>query len=403
MIKRESYLSKIRNFYDDDLIKVITGVRRCGKSMLLIQIIDELKDRKVNDDHIIYINFEDFKYNEFTKDLKLFNDSIVSKIADKKLYYLFFDEIQMVEDFEKVVNSFRATLNVSIFMTGSNGKLLSGELATYLTGRYVSFKIMPFSFSEHLELKEMQNNLKTIEEEFNEYLTFGGMPALYKFKGTEEKNVYLNDLYSTIVLKDITFKNKIKDIDLLNRIMQFIMENVGGTISANSIKNYLKKENIVSSFETIMNYIEYIASSMIINKVNRYDIRGKNVMATLEKYYLVDLGLFKLKKSEIEENISGKLENVIYNELIKRGYTVYIGKTVNGEIDFIVTKDGEKKYLQVCDYLSSNEVKEREFGAFKNIKDNYPKYVLTMGTIDYSNNGIIQINILDFLMGKKDI
>ncbi len=403
MIKRELYLNKIRGFYNNELIKVITGVRRSGKSVLLRQIIEELKANGISDDHIIYINFEDFDYEEYTRDIKLFHNSIKEKIKDDKMYYLFFDEIQMVDEFERVINSFRATLNVSIFITGSNSKLLSGELATLLTGRYVSFRVMPFTFKEYLEFKKEQGALKDTRDEFNEYIEYGGMPALYKYDDEYEKVLYIKDLYDAIILKDVVSRNKVNNIDLLNRIIQFIMENLGGVISANSIKNYLKQENINVAFETVMNYIEYIDNSMIINKVKRYDIRGKSVMSTLEKYYVTDLGILKLKKSTIEKNIAGKLENVIYNELISRGCEVYIGKTDKGEIDFVVDKLGDRCYIQVTDYLTDENVKQREFGAYKNVEDNFPKYVLTMGDIDYGYNGIEQINIVDFLTGKKDI
>lgn len=360
MIKREMYLKKIRSLYDSELIKVIVGVRRSGKSVLLNQIIEELKQKGVAQDHIIYINFEDYDYIDYTNPKK-FNKYVKSLIKDKNKYYLLFDEIQNVVDFEKVINSFRATLNVSIFITGSNSKLLSGELATHLTGRYVSIKMMPFTFKEFIELQKEED----IEKLFLEYLEWGGMPQIFNVSNEQERKLYLKDLYNTIILVDIVERSKIKDINLLNRIMQFIMENIGGIVSANSITKYLKSEKIPTTTDTILNYIEYINNSLIINKVNRYDIRGKNVMATLEKYYLTDLGLLQLKKSPIEKKIGGRLENIVYNELISRGYEVYIGKTEKGEVDFVVDNFGERSYIQVADYLSSDEVKEREFGAYK--------------------------------------
>lgn len=399
MIKREIYLEKIRSFYDSELIKVIMGIRRCGKSVLLMQIIEELKEKGIKEDHIIYINFEDYDFIEYT-DPKKFNELIKSKIKDEKKYYLFFDEIQSVVDFEKVVNSFRATMNVSIFITGSNSKLLSGEFATYLTGRIISIKMMPFTYSEFLELKKSKHE-EINEKAISEYVEWGGMPLIYNTNNEIERKMYLRDLYSAIILKDIVERNKIKDINLLNKIVQFMMENIGGIISSNSIAGYLKNDKVNTTVDTVMNYVEYITSSSIFSKVNRYDIRGKNVMATLEKYYVTDLGLLNLKKSPIEKKIGGRLENIVYNELISRGYEVYIGKTDKGEIDFVIDKFGERIYIQVADYLSSDEVMKREFGAFNDVNDNFPKYVITMDKIDYSQNGIIHLNIEDFLLNKK--
>lgn len=399
MIKREIYLEKIRSFYDSELIKVIMGIRRCGKSVLLMQIIEELKEKGIKEDHIIYINFEDYDFIEYT-DPKKFNELIKSKIKDEKKYYLFFDEIQSVVDFEKVVNSFRATMNVSIFITGSNSKLLSGEFATYLTGRIISIKMMPFTYSEFLELKKSKHE-EINEKAISEYVEWGGMPLIYNTNNEIERKMYLRDLYSAIILKDIVERNKIKDINLLNKIVQFMMENIGGIISSNSIAGYLKNDKVNTTVDTVMNYVEYITSSSIFSKVNRYDIRGKNVMATLEKYYVTDLVLLNLKKSPIEKKIGGRLENIVYNELISRGYEVYIGKTDKGEIDFVIDKFGERIYIQVADYLSSDEVMKREFGAFNDVNDNFPKYVITMDKIDYSQNGIIHLNIEDFLLNKK--
>lgn len=399
MIKRELYLRKIRDSYDSELIKVIMGVRRCGKSVLLLQIMEELKQKGIKEDHIIYINFEDYDFVDYTE-AKEFNKYIKEKIKDKNKYYLFFDEIQNVKDFERVINSFRATMNVSIFITGSNSKLLSGELATVLTGRYISIKMMPFTYAEFLELKKSKKEEIT-EKALEEYIEWGGMPLIYNTSSEIERKMYLRDLYDAIILKDIVQRNSIKDINLLNRIIQFMMENVGGILSSNSIAGYLKNEKINTSVDTVMNYIDYITTSSIFNKVNRYDIRGKSVMATLEKYYLTDLGFLSLKSSPIEKKTGGRLENIVYNELIARGYEVYIGKTEKGEVDFVIDKFGERKYIQVADYLSSDEVIKREFGAFDYVKDNYPKYVITMDKIDYSQNGIIHLNLENFLLGKN--
>ena len=400
MIKREMYLKKIRDSYDSELIKIIVGVRRSGKSVLMMQIIEELKLKGIKENHIIYINFEDYDYTDYTNP-KIFHQYVKEKIKDKEKYYLFFDEIQNVQDFEKVINSFRATMNVSIFITGSNSRVLSGDLSTYLAGRYINIRMMPFTFSEYMELQKEQGNIKDKEEAFLEYIEWGGMPQIYNSKSIQERKMYLRDLYNTVILKDIVERNSIKDVNLLNRVIQFMMENVGGVISANSITKFLKSDNVTTSVDTILNYIEYINNSMIASKASRYNIRGKSVMTLLEKYYLVDLGLLQLKSSPIEKKVGGRLENIVYNELIARGYDVYIGKTDNGEIDFVVDNFGERFYIQVADYLSSEEVIEREFGAYKNVADNFPKYVITMDKMDYSKDGIIHKNIIDWLLDEK--
>ncbi len=399
MIKREMYLKKLRDSYDSELIKIIVGVRRSGKSVLLTQIMDELIEKGIKEDHIIYINFEDYDYTDYTEPKK-FNEYVKSKIQDKEKYYLFFDEIQNVKDFEKVINSFRATMNVSIFITGSNSKVLSGDLSTYLVGRYISIKIMPFTFAEYLELQKEKGITKDKEELFLEYMEWGGMPQIYNTTSIQERKMYLRDLYNTAILKDIVERNSIKDVNLLNRVIQFIMENIGGVISANSITKFLRGDNITTSVDTVLNYIEYINNSMIASKASRYNIRGKEVMTLLEKYYLVDLGLLQLKSSPIEKKVGGRLENIVYNELLARGYDVYIGKTDNGEIDFVVDNFGDRFYIQVADYLSSDDVVKREFGAYKNVEDNFPKYVITMDKINYSQNGIIHKNIIDWLLEK---
>ncbi|MDR0595939.1 MAG: ATP-binding protein [Clostridiales Family XIII bacterium] len=398
MIKREIYLSKIRGFYDSDLIKVITGIRRSGKSVLMSQIIDELKNHGVDDSHIVYINFEDFDYSGYT-DPKAFHQFVMDKIKDKRKYYLLFDEIQAVDSFEKAINSFRVKINSSIFITGSNSKLMAGEFATLLSGRYVSIHVLPFVFKEFLELNQMDAASET-DKSFEEFLRFGGMPQIYNTNNERERRLYLKDLYNTIVLKDIVERNKIKNPNLLNRIVQFSMENIGQIVSANSIAKYFKSERIETTVDTVLNYLDKITSALIFSKVNRYDIRGKHVMATLDKYYISDLGFLQLKNSQIELKIGSRLENIVYNELLSRDFLVYIGKTNNGEIDF-VADDGEKRiYIQVTDLLGNDEVISREFGAFNSINDNYEKIVLSMDKLDYSRNGIKHINIVDWLLER---
>lgn len=398
MIKREEYLKRIRGFYDQDLIKVITGIRRSGKSTLLKQMIDELKDKGVKQERIIYINFEDIEMSFIKNDVDL-NSYIKKKIKDDEKYYLFFDEIQNVIDWEKAVNSFKATKNVSIFITGSNSNLLSGELATLLAGRYVSFKIQPFSFKEVCELKGIEEKEK-IEKAFEDYMKWGGMPQRFYFNDEQETKNYLIDLYDSIVVKDIISRYKVKDVELLNKILEYLMSTPAQQFSVTNIVNYLKSESRNCSNETLYNYLSYITNSFIMNKAKRYDIKGKRVLSTNDKYYLTDLGLGQVKSPIKAKGKGSVLENIVYNELINRGYEVLVGKSDSFEIDFIASYFDEKIYVQVAYILADDDVIEREFGAFKEIQDNYPKYVLTMDKLDFSQNGIIHKNVIDWLLEK---
>ena len=398
MIKREKYLKNIRGFYDQDLIKVITGIRRSGKSTLLKQIIDELKESGVNKEKIIYINFEDIEMSFIKNDMDL-NSYIKKQIKDDQKYYLLFDEIQNVVDWEKAVNSFKATKNVSIFITGSNSNLLSGELATLLAGRYVSFKIQPFSFKEVCDLKGIEDK-DEIEKAFEDYMKWGGMPQRFYFKDEQETKNYLMDLYDSIVVKDIISRYKVKDVELLNKILEYLMSTPAQQFSVTNIVNFLKNENRNCSNETLYNYLSYITNSFIMNKAKRYDIKGKRVLSTNDKYYLTDLGLGQVKSSIKTKGKGSVLENIVYNELINRGYEVLIGKSDSSEIDFIASYFDEKIYVQVAYILADDSVVEREFGAFKSIEDNYPKYVLSMDKLDFSQNGIIHKNVIDWLLEK---
>ena len=399
MIIREKYLAKIRPFYDQDLIKVIMGIRRCGKSVLLLQIIDELKEKGIDQKQIIYINFENEEYNFIRNDIDLHN-YIKERIVNKEKYYLFFDEIQNVKDWEKAINSFKASKNVSIFITGSNSDLLSGELATHLAGRYVSFKIYPLTFSEVCELKNIKDE-KEIEDAFNDYITWGGMPQRFVLTDEEQTKTYLSDIYDSIVLKDIIARFGIKDLDLFNRIVEYIVTTPSQNFSAESLSNYFKnKDNREVSKITLYNYLEYMTKAMLINKADRYDIRGKRILNGKYKYYLTDLGLGQVKNIGKRPQLGAYLENIVYNELVSRGYDVKIGNLEKAEIDFIATKFEEKIYVQVAYILADENVVDREFGAYKYVEDNYPKYVLTMDKYNFSQEGIIHKNVIDWLLGK---
>ena len=389
MVIRERYLKLIRPFYNQDLIKVLIGIRRSGKSVVLTQIIKEIKATKVDDDHIIYLNFEDYDYEELMNPKKL-HTYLKEKIVDQKKYYLFLDEIQNVESWEKVINSLRTTQNTSI---------LSSDLATHIAGRYVSFKITPFTFKEVCELLNIENKTKQ-EETFKDYIKWGGMPQRFMQLDDISKKTYLNDLYDSIIIKDIVKRFNIKDIDLLNRIVVYLLTNPGQTFSPDSLKKYFESTSRIVSLETLYNYLDYLLRANLISKAERYDIRGKRILTGKYKYYLTDLGFTNILSEGKKEQIGARLENIVYNELIARGYFVNIGNLENGEIDFIATRFEEKIYVQVTYLLADEKVIEREFNAYQKIKDNYPKYVLSMDNFDFSKEGIIHKNIIDWLLEK---
>lgn len=399
MLIREKYLSEIRDFYEEtSLIKIIYGLRRSGKSVILTQIIDEIKQKGINEEQIIYINFESLDYS-FIKNAKDLNDYIKSLVKNKSKYYVFLDEIQKVEEFEKGINSLRITNQFSIFITGSNSKMTFLELSTDLSGRYVSFRVQPLTFKEIVEFK----NIK--KEDYKRLLLdifeWGSLPQRFSFDNERAKLNYISDVYDSILLKDVVERLNIKDITSFNKILQYVLETEGKEFSANNVLNYLKSEHHEIATDTLYNYLEALCSTFIMNKVYRYDIQGKSVLKTLNKYYASDLGVKKIKTNNKEVNYAISLENIVYNELISKGYDVYIGKTKKGEVDFVATKNKDLKYIQVCYSLSLEETREREFGAYVGNYDSYPKYVISLDEEDYSRDGIKHINIFDFLMNDK--
>ncbi len=398
MIKRETYMRRIRPFIGSELVKVMTGIRRCGKSVMLELIKEELKNNGVPKANIISINFEDMRYTHLLT-AKALHDEIIMRAQDiSGKVYLFFDEIQEVTDWEKCINSFRVEFDCDIYITGSNAKLLSGELATNLGGRYVEFTIYPFSFSEFTELyKEIFPGAQP-QEYFQKYLLFGGMPYLANLRYAEEPcRQYLTDVFNSVQLKDIVKRNKIRDVDLLERILSYIIANVGTTFSATSISKFFKSEKRNVAPETILNYIRHCTDAYLFYPVKRQDLQGKQILASSEKYYIADHGVREAVFGGNMRDINLILENIVFMELLRRGYNVTVGKTGNLEIDFIAEKHGEKIYVQVCYLLASQETIEREFGVYDNVNDNFPKYVVSLDEFDMSRNGIKHCNIRNFL------
>ena len=402
MIKREMYMNRIRPFIGTDLIKVMTGIRRCGKSVMLELIKEELIECGVNSYQFISINFEDMNYTHL-QTAKALHDEITKRAAniDGKVY-LFLDEIQEVKGWEKCINSLRVSLDCDIYITGSNAKLLSGELATYLAGRYVEFVIYPFSFAEFMELYKTIVPNESIQKCFQKYLISGGMPYLANIRFFDEpSNQYLLDLFNSVVLKDIVKRNKIRDVDLLERIIAYVMANVGNTFSASSLAKFLKSEQRTVAPETILNYIKYCCDAYLFYQVKREDLQGKQILASNEKYYIADLGIREAVFGGNMKEINLTLENIVYLELLRRGYVVTVGRTCDKEIDFVCHKQNEKLYVQVTYLLASEETIQREFTAYDNIKDNFPKYVVSLDEFDMSRNGIKHRNIRDFLLAKE--
>lgn len=402
MIKREMYMSRIRPFIGTELIKVMTGIRRCGKSVMLELIKQELIDSGVNPAQFISINFEDMNYAHL-QTAKALHDEITKRADDiDGRVYLFFDEIQEVKNWEKCINSFRISLNCDIYITGSNAKLLSGELATYLGGRYVEFVIYPFSFAEFIELYKTITPDESIQKCFQRYLLAGGMPYLANIRYADEPSrQYLHDLFNSVQLKDIVKRNKIRDVDLLERIIAYVMANVGNTFSASSLAKFLKSEQRTVAPETILNYIRYCCDAYLFYQVKREDLQGKQILASNEKYYIADHGIREAVFGGNMKEINLTLENIVYLELLRRGYEVTVGRYGDKEIDFVCHKRDEKLYVQVTYMLASDETVQREFGAYDNIRDNFPKYVVSLDEFDMSRNGIKHRNIRDFLLAEE--
>ena len=402
MVKRDLYLKRIRPFMNKDLIKVITGIRRCGKSVMLELIQQELMKDGIPAKAIFSYNFESMTLSHLCTAKALHQDVLEKTKGHTGKVYLFFDEIQEVHEWEKAINSFRVDMDCDIYITGSNSKLLSGELSTYLAGRYVEFIMYPFSFREFVDLIQEAQPGRSTTDCFRQYLLYGGMPYLWNLQYQDDPvKQYLRDLYNAVELKDIIRRKQIRDVDLLERILAYVTANIGNTFSATTISKYLKSEGRKVSPETVLNYLHAGNEAFLFYPVKRQDLVGKKILSIQEKYYLADHGIREAVIGGNMQDINLILENIVFLELKRRGYNVTVGKAGEKEIDFIAERQSERIYIQVSYLLASPETIEREFGVYQTIRDNYPKYVLSLDEFDMSRDGIIHMNIRDFLL-KSD-
>ncbi len=391
MIKRQHYLNQIISLIDKNIIKILTGVRRSGKSVLLQQVINHLKDNGIKEENIIFIDLKSLEFLSYNT-IDDLNEYIKTKSNKTDKFYLFFDEIQRIEGWQRLVNAYFSLDNFDVYVAASNSKLLRGEFASYLTGRYINIKIFPFSFSEYLGC-----NNASKKDLFTNYLKFGGFPSSFQL---DNKTQYLNDLFDSIVFKDIIRSFEIKNVDLLIRLTLYLVSNIGQLVSASSIVKYLKKDAMNVSVNTIYNYISYLEEACLIYGVKRKDLTDNRLLNQSKKYYLVDLGFREaILKKDIDMGQS--LENIVYFELLRRGYEVNSGKYKNKEIDFICMKDAKKLYIQVTYMLASKDIHKREFDPLLKVEDNYPKYVLSLDEFNMSYMGVKHFNIIEFLTSDE--
>lgn len=402
MIERPLYLDKIMPFVDTPFVKILTGVRRCGKSTILKMIIKKLREEKhVDDEQILSYRFDSMEYEDMTtKELYL---EIKSKILQSKKTYLFLDEIQEIEGWEKVVNTLASDFDVDIYITGSNSRMMSSEISTYLTGRYITFHIYTLSFEEYLMFKKSYTTLKDLKQEFSQYVRLGGFPATH-LQDYSQDEVYtiVKDIYNSTIFSDIVRRNQVKKIDQLERVVKYTFNNIGNTFSAKSISNYFKSEKRTIDNETVYSYLEKLQKAYILHKCSRYDLQGKDILKTQEKFYLADVSLRYSVLGYTVDSVASSLENIVYLELKRRGYDVYIGKIKDKEIDFVTTKQNEKIYVQVTQEIKSEKTQKREYEQLLEIRDNYPKYVVMADDFAGGNyEGIKTMNIVDFLLSKE--
>lgn len=398
MILRPDYIEAVKPFMDAPLVKILTGVRRCGKSTIFEMIRQELLERGIPEDHIIMKKYTEMDIPD-TITAKQMYDELVSRVEDDKRYYFLLDEIQEIKGWEKAVNSLLEGMNADIYVTGSNSKLMSSEISTYLTGRYISIPVFTLSFREYLEFKK--ESTQSYDKLLEEYIKFGGFPiiALGEY---EQQSAYqiVDGIYHTVVSRDIVKRHRINKQDLFDRVVKYVIENMGKTFSANSISNFLKSENRKVSIESIYNYLRWLEQAFIIFPCERYDMQGKSILKTQEKYYLADVSFRYALFGYNRKMLDGVMENIVYLELRRRGYDVYVGKNNTKEIDFIAIHKDEKIYVQVCVQIPENS--NREVGNLMEIRDHYPKYVVTLNEMDVGiENGIRIVHLRDFLLAKQ--
>ena len=401
MIERPLYLNKIMPFVDTPFVKILTGVRRCGKSTILKMIQKKLKEEyHITDEQILSYRFDSMEYEDMTS--KELYQELKTKILNTKKTYLFLDEIQEINGWEKVVNTLASDYDVDIYITGSNSRMMSSEISTYLTGRYITFHIYTLSFEEYLTFKKSYTTLKDLKQEFSNYVRLGGFPATH-LQDYSQDEVYtiVKDIYNSTIFSDIVRRNQIKKIDQLERVVKYTFNNIGNTFSAKSISNYLKTEQRKIDNETVYNYLEKLQKAYILHKCSRYDLQGKAILKTQEKFYLADISLRYSVLGYSVDSIASSLENIVYLELKRRGYDVYIGKMNDKEIDFVATKQNDKIYVQVTQEIKSEKTQKIEYDQLLEIRDNYPKYVVMANDFAGGNyEGIKTMNIIDFLLSK---
>lgn len=399
MLIRQSYIDQITPFIDMPFVKILTGVRRCGKSTIMLMLMDELKKRGISENNIVRFNFDTLEWQNV--EAKQVFEIIKAKLVSNERTYLFLDEIQEIEHWERLVNTFmeETYYNVDIFVTGSNSKMMSSEISTYLTGRYVSFRIHPLSFAEYLEFRKEYSELSDLNKEFLRYIEYGGFPAVHlKSLTLDETYVVVKDIYNTTIFTDIVKRNQIRKVDQLERIVKYAFDNIGNTFSANSIKRFMQSQSRKIDVETVYNYLSKLESAYILNRCSRKNLQGREILKTQEKFYLADTSFKHVVLGYRQDDISQTLENIVYLELLRHGYDVYVGKLDTQEIDFACEKQGKSIYIQVAYLLADQKTQEREFGNLLKIPDNYPKYVVSMDEVDMSQKGIIHLNIKDFLL-----
>lgn len=401
MIRRPTYVDKIMKYVDEPFVKIFTGIRRCGKSTIMQMIQEELRYRGILKEQIVKYNFDSMEYTDMTaKELYL---ELKNKMSFEKKTYLFLDEIQEIEGWEKIVNTFMTEYDTDIYVTGSNSRMMSSEISTYLTGRYISFRIFPLSFAEYLEFRSKYGKTADSKTELKRYLQFGGFPAIHLREYTQDEAYpIVKDIYNSTIFTDIVRRNQIKKVDQLERVVKYVFDNVGNTFSATSIAKYLKSENRKIDNETVYSYLQKLERAYILHRCSRYDVKGKELLKTQEKFYLADPALRYSVLGYSQNSADAMLENIVYLELLRRGYEVSVGKIDNYEIDFIANRMGEKVYIQVTKKIEQQKTEEREYGRLLAIEDNYPKYVLTTDEFAGGNyQGIKTMHIADFLLSEE--